>query len=364
MKSSTVFALLIGGTMATLAASGCNGVTGPAPLTSPIPVPPNATPPAKWLYVDHYGTFFAYALPLSAQSTPQRTFTEWPGLTIPPQIAVDPFGNVALSGPNAIKIFKPPIDSLDPSKAKLTIPLTPAITNMSPSGAELVDMEYDPNGNLWLFNDLGPEITELRTPFSKHMVANLAIIFGAPGSKTAGFNTIVQGRFDVNATLYVYASATSKQGNTISKLFKIGFPYAKPPSPMNVNLLQADFVDSSQYLPTSKNPASVLLGQYDGALHSPHPGDPPSPPVEVLSQFDEPLQPVNGLFPSNVVDTIVGALTADAPRQSFYTLDAGVGTLESFPLPMTPHSKPSLNITCIGGAPSCSHKSEHLFLAP
>ena len=363
MKPSTLFAFVIAAGICVLCAAGCGG-SGPAPLTSPIPVPPNPTPPANVLYVDHLGTLYAYALPLSAQSKPKKTLTEWTGLKVPPQIAVDPNGNIALSSTNAIKIFHVPIDSLDPKKARLTIPLTPAITNVGTSGADIVDMEYDPNGNLWLFNNLGPEITELRAPFSKYMVASLSIVFGAPGSKTAGFNTLTEGRFDVSATLYVYATATSKQGATVSKLFKFAFPYAKPPSVLDINLLAADFVDSSQYLPQSRNPASVLLGQYDGALHSPHPGDPPSPPVEVLSQFDEPLQPVNGLFPNNLVNTIVGALTADAPRQAFYTLDAGTGALESFPLPLQPHSAAKFSIPCIGGASQCSHQSEHLFLAP
>ena len=363
MKPSTIFALVLSCGIAVLVASGC-GTSGPAPLTSPIPVPPNATPPAKWVYVDHYGTFFAYSLPLSAASQPARTLPEWPGLRFPPQIAVDLYGNVALAGPLAIKLFHPPIRSLKPSKAYLTIPLTPAITNMAPSGAELVDIEYDPSGNLWLFNNLGPEITELRTPFSKHMVASLAIIFGAPGSKTAGFTDITQGRFDVNSALYVYATATSGKGGSISKLFKLGFPYAKQPSPLNINLLESDFVDSSQYLPQSHNPASVLLGQYNGPLHTPHPGDPPSPPVDVLSQFYEPLQPVNGLLPNNIVKTIVGALTADAPRQLFYTLDAGDGNLQAYPLPMHSHTQPTLTIRCIGGSSKCSNQPEHLFLAP
>ena len=38
---------------------------------------------------------------------------------------------------------------------------------MGPSGADLMDIEYDPNENLWLFNNLGAEITELRSPISK-----------------------------------------------------------------------------------------------------------------------------------------------------------------------------------------------------
>ena len=63
MKASSIFALLVAVGATVIAASGC-GSTGPAPVASSIPVPPNATPPAKWLYVDHYGTFYAYELPL------------------------------------------------------------------------------------------------------------------------------------------------------------------------------------------------------------------------------------------------------------------------------------------------------------
>ena len=79
---------------------------------------------------------------------------------------------------------------------------------------------------------------------------------------------MVQGRFDVDSALYIYALTSRGRG----RLFKDSFPYAKPPSSLGINLAQADFVDASQYLPTSKNPADLLLGQYAGALRTPKPG--------------------------------------------------------------------------------------------
>lgn len=341
-----------------LIASGCGSV-GPAPIASSIPVPPNATPPAKLLYVDHNGTFFEYSLPLAKDSKPVRTLTEWASAGIAPQLAVDPNGYVALADPQSIRVFKPPIRSFAPGRAALKIKLTPAITEIGLSGADLVDLEYDPNRNLWLFNNLGAEISELRAPLSKDSVAALTIGFGAPGSKTAGYTTLVQGRFDVNATLYVYASSSTR-----SRLFKIPFPYAKPPSSMGINLAQADFVDSSQYLPTSKNPANLLLGQYLGALRSPRPGSPPSPPVNVMGQFAEPLDPTKGLFPDAHVNTIVGALAADPPRALFYTLNTSDGELDAYTLPLQDRAKPVLSFGCLAGASNCNGKPEHLFLAP
>lgn len=357
MKASSLFALLLCVGAALIALSGCGNV-GPAPLTSPIPVPPNATPPAKWLYVDHDGTFYEYSLPLNEASKPVRVLDEWPRLGFPPTIAVGPYGDVAVASPTSLRIFHPPITSFDPKGAKLSIKLTPAITEVGTSGADLVDMEYDPNDNLWLLNNLGPEIDELPHPLSKQSISTVRVPFGQPGSKTAGFTSITEARFDVNATLYVYASSTTRR-----RLFKLAFPYAKQPSGMGIDLSQADFVDSSQYLPASKNPASVILGQYYGPLHSPHPGDPPSPPVDALSQFDEPLMPVNGLFPSEHTGAVVGALAADAPRQLFYTLDLSVGSLSPYTLPMPYRAQPKFTLSCLGGASQCG-AHEHLFLAP
>jgi hypothetical protein len=303
--------------------------------------------------------FYEYALPLTRASKPERTLVEWRGLATAPQIAVDPLGFVALASTNLIRIFAPPIVSFGASHAKLALPLTPAITQVGPAGADLVDIEYDPNQNLWLLNNLGGEVTELRTPISKSSVAAVTIIFGAPGSKTAGFSTLIQARFDINAALYVYASSSAR-----SRVFKTGFPYAKPPSSIGLNLAQADFVDSSQWLPTAPQQPSLILGQYFGPLHSPHPGSPPSPPVNMLSQFTPPLSLQQGLFPSEVVNTIVGALIADPPRASLYSLDAATGRLDVYGLPLLSHAKPKISLPCLGGSSACVHKLEHLFLAP
>ena len=65
MKVSTIFALVVAVGAAILVVSGC-GASGPAPITSPPQGPANPTPPANWLYVDHYGTFYEYRLPLPA----------------------------------------------------------------------------------------------------------------------------------------------------------------------------------------------------------------------------------------------------------------------------------------------------------
>ena len=191
------------------------------------------------------------------------------------------------------------------------------------------------------------------------MQASVTIGFGQPGSKAAGYTSLGEGRFDVSATLYVYA--TNGSGN--SRLFKIGFPYAKPPGTTGLNLDQADFVDSSQYLPTAKNPADLLLGQYIGALRTPKPGSPPSPPVNVMSQFYEPLQPTKGLVPNEHVNTVVGALIADPPRERIYTLQETGGELEVFGLPLRGGAKPISTLSCLGGASNCT-AHEHLFLAP
>ena len=356
MKISTVFALVVAVGAAILVVSGC-GTSGPAPITSPPLGPPNPTPPANWIYVDHYGTLYEYNLPLTSNSKPARTLTEWPNLPVTPQIAVDPGGKVAVASNYDIRIFHPPIVSFERSHAELEIKLTPAITEIGQSGADLIDMEYDPSGNLWLFNNLGGEISELRPPLTKHSIAALTIGFGQPGSKTAGF-TIVQGRFDVSSTLYVYGTSATR-----SRLFKSGFPYAKPFSSTGLNLAQPDFVDASQYLPTSKNPADLLLGQYTGELRTPKPGSPPSPPVDVMSQFDEPLQPTQGLIPNEHVNAVVGALIVDAPRELIYTLQEIGGELDVFGLPLQGGAKPIISLSCLAGASNCSER-EHLFLAP
>src|ERR1700722_17131584 len=359
MKISMLFALVVAVGAAVLAVSGC-GSTGPALVTSPPQGPPNPTPPAQWLYVDHNGTFYAYRLPLHADSKPERTLAEWPGLGLTPAIAVGSYGEVGIPIPPQIRLFPPPIVSFEASHVKLSIPLTPAITEINASGnADLGDTEYDPNDNLWLFNNIGAEISELRPPFSKRMQASLQIGFGQPGSKAAGYTNLGEGRFDVNATLYVYASNAAGS----SRLFMIAFPYARPPGSTGLNLDQADFVDASQYLPTAKNPADLLLGQYIGALRTPKPGSPPSPPGDVMSQFYEPPQPTKGLIPNEHVNTVVGALIADPPRELIYTLQTTDGELDVYGLPLGGGAKPALRLKCLAGASGCT-AHEHLFLAP
>jgi hypothetical protein len=358
MKLSTIFLSLA--TVAGIAAvvSGC-GASGPSPSAISQPPLPTSTPAANLLYVDHNGTLYEYRLPLTSVSKPVRTLTEWPGLAVAPQINVDQYGNVAVASPQSMRFFHAPIVSLAPSHAYLSLKLTPAITNIGVSGADLSDIEYDPNENIWLFNNLGPAITELRAPISKSSVAALAIIFGAPGSKTAGFTTLVQGRFDINAALYVYASSSTR-----SRLFKLSFPYARPPGTLGIDLAQAAFVDSSEWPPTAQSAPALLLGQYFGQLQSPKPGSPPSPPVTVTAQFPQPFNPSQGRFPDAHTDALIGALAADTYRYSFYTLDAGTGALDVWDLPMKSNATPKFSVACLGGPSNCSHKMEHLFLAP
>ena len=360
MNCSSLFAALMATGAAAVLISGCGLTSGPAPIVNAsLPPPLQPTPAPNWLYVDHNGTLYEYQLPLTKSAKPKRTLAEWPGLAVPPVMAVDPYGVVALASPVSLRIFHPPITSLDASKASLEIKLTPAITEIGVSGADLVDMAYDPNDNLWLLNNLGAEISELRTPLSKDMVAALTIGFGAPGSKTAGFTTLVKASFDVNAALYVYASSSVR-----SRLFKISFPYAKPPGSLGINLNQAVFVDSSQWLPTAPNQPSLLMGQYLGQLASPKPGSPPSPPVNVMGEFVQPLDPTQGLFPNQHAATIVGALAADPQRSRVYALTAQTGELDVYGIPMAKGAKPTLTLPCLGVPSDCGEKPEHLFLAP
>jgi predicted small lipoprotein YifL len=358
VKFSVVFLALMAAATIAATIAGC-GASGPAPVGLEQPPPPTSTPAATRLYVDHNGTFYEYALPLTAHAKPLATLTEWPHLAIPPVIAADQYGNVALASSDELRLFHHPIVSFAPSLATLRLKLTPAITEMGIDGADLIDLEYDPNENLWLFNNLGAEISELRTPISKKSVAAVTIGFGAPGSKTAGFTTLIQGRFDVNAALYVYASNSVR-----GRLFKISFPYAKPPSSLGIDLGQADFVDTSQWPPAAPIAPDLLLGQYIGALHSPRPGSPPSPAVDVTAQFAQPFNPQQGLFPNEHTDTIAGALIADPYRYSYYTLDYDDGSLQVYDLPMRGGEKPKLSLPCLAGKDNCGAKPMHLFLAP
>lgn len=366
MKFTALFLSLMAVAGVAVAISGC-GAGGPAPQSaSGPPVPPNATPAPKFLYVDHNGTFFVYRLPLTQSSKPERTLSEWPGLPLAPVIAADQHGNVAVASPNELRLFNAPPISFERSYAKLRLTLTPAIVPIGVGGADLADIEYDPNENLWFFSNLGGaagnQISELRAPVSKSSVAALTINFGVPGSKTAGYTTLVQGRFDINAALYVYALTTGVPPR--GRLFKSSFPYAKPPGSLGINLSQADFVDSSQWPPTASNAPSLLLGEYQGALRSPSPGSPPSPPVTVAGQFPQPLNPVQGLFPNQHINTNLGALVADTFRFSFYALNFDTGKLEVYKLPMVSKAKPELTLPCLAGKGKCGGQPMHLFLAP
>jgi hypothetical protein len=359
MKLSAIFLTLMAIAAVSVAISGCvsNGPSAPAGPQLP---PATSTPAPNLLYVDHNGKFYEYRLPLSSSSKPIRTLTEWPTLGIAPVIAADQYGNVALGSPTELRFFKAPIVSFAKSHARLVLTLTPAITEIGISGADLVDLEYDPNENLWLFNNLGAEISELSAPItSSSVAAALTLGFGAPGSKTAGFTSLIQGRFDVNAALYVYA-----YNGTRFRLFKVSFPYAKPPSDMGLDLAQSAFVDSTQWPPTAPNAPSLLLGQYFGQLRSPPPGVPPSPPVDVTAQFPQPFNPQVGLYPNAHLNGIVGALVADPYRASFYTLDQSVGSLNVYGLPMANNASPKITLQCLAGPSGCSDKAEHLFLAP
>ncbi len=348
---------------ALLALWACGGGSGAQPVTTIYTAGPGATPSpsAKTLYVDHRGTLYRYALPLHAGEKPSQTLVEAPGSPITPQLSVNPYGTIAVATTTTVRLFGRPIQSLQPKRAKLTLKLTPAITEMGPAGADLVDIEFDPNNNLWLFNDLGGEISEVAAPIRQNSVAAVTIPFGAPGTKAAGFTGLIQGRFDVSAALYVYANQAATNR---SRLFKISFPYAKPPSPVGLDIAQADFVDSSQYLPTNPHPNSLLLGQYNGLLSSPTPNQPPPPPSNVMAQFPEPFPPAQDLFPNAHADTIVGALIADPPRDVFYTLDVSTGSLSAYALPLQSGAKPEFTIPCPGAPSDCSGQSEHLYLSP
>jgi hypothetical protein len=368
MKSTSTFLSLAALALALTAFAGCGNSTG-AERFAGTPLPPaivarspgsygTPSPPPKHLYVDHNGLLSIYHLPLSKSSKPLNTLVEDPGSSFAPQIAVDPYGRVAIATPQEVRVFTPPIVSFDPGKARLILPLTPAITQIGPSGADLVDMEYDPNGNLWLVSGLGGAISELNHPLNRFSVPSVVIPFGAPGTKSNGYGPL-QVRFDVSAALYIYGSAA-----TSATLFKTGFPYTKPPSSIGLDVAQADFVDSSQYLPTDPNPQSVILGQYTGALASPPPQQPPPPPVTVLAQFSLPLDPVAGLFPWAIVKRVVGAVQADPPEDLFFTLDAATGSLSTYTLPLPQGSHALLTLRCLDGVAHCNSKPEHLFLAP
>ena len=344
-------------------AAGCggsNGATGAglSPTANVARRPATSVPVARTLYADHNGTLDAYALPLHAGAKPVLSLQEDPGAVIPPHMAVSSSGEIAVGTATEIRFFKPPIVTLKPKAAFLRLQLNGAITAIGTSGAQIVDMEYDPSNNLWLLSNLAGEITELQRPIGKTSVASTTVLFGVKGTKTSAFPTLLQARFDVSSALYPYAT-----GSTSSRLFKSGFPYVSVSS-LQIDLQQADFVDPSQYLPTNPNPVPLLLGQYNGSLSSPPPQQPPPPPVNVLAQFAMPLNPVTGFFPDATVKTSVGALIADPPRTQFYTIDIGTGRINAWALPLHNNATPLLSAPCAATSANCVGKPEHLWLAP
>jgi len=324
------------------------------------------TPPPGHLYVDHDGTLYVYALPLKPAAKPLRSIVEEAGQTIAPQIAADQFGNVAIATPTQIQLFHAPIRSFAAKNAYLTIPFTPAITQIGPSGADLADLEFDPDLNLWILNNYGGgEASELQAPLRKYAVAAAQIQFGVPGTKASSYGNLRNARFDQNSTIYVYA--TQPQGQ-FSELFKNGFPYATyPGSYYGLDLSVPDFVDPSQW-PNGPPPAlasGVLLGQYNGSLASPAPGKSPTPAVSVLAEFNLPIIAVNGVYPSAYVNDTSAAIVADASRMVFYSLAQANGALDVYALPLATGAKPIFAIPCAAKLPAlCDDKPEHLFLAP
>jgi hypothetical protein len=375
MKPSSILCSLAFVALAVAAVAGCGaGSSTPSAMPAqqfslPRNYPATPTPAPRLLYAVHSGVVSVYSLPLKANAKPLRVLDVTPGHpTTTEAVTVDAFGKFAIVTPKQLRIYLPPITSLAPSKARLTIPLTPAMTAIGPAGADVVDVEFDPYDNLWLLSDLnstGADITELPTPISRMSVSPLNIQFGVAGTKTSGFQSVVQGRFDVNSSLYVYANNSNIGG----QLFKIGFPYGKPPSSYyGLNLLQAAFVDASQFLygPPAGMGNGAIFGQYFGQLYGTPPLQPTPPPVNVLAQFNEPLMPDGRgmLFPNVTVKANVGALAADPPRDLVYTLDVADGKLNVYPMPLPRSGKPNFSLPCSGGPSICNSQLEHLFTAP
>jgi hypothetical protein len=375
MKPSSIFCSFAFTVLSAIAVAGCGGGGSTPPVPSSFQSDARSvrgeylatpTPAPRLLYAIHSGTVSVYALPLKANAKPLRELEVVPGHPSTAEaIAVDPFGKVAVATPKQLRIYWPPITSLEPSKARITVPFTPAMTAIGPSGADLVDIEFDPYDNLWLFSNLAGDITELVWPISRTSVALTDIQFGVTGTKTAGFETLVQGRFDVNSTLYVFADNSNIGG----QLFKIGYPYAKPPGGFyGLNLLQAAFVDPSQFLygPPPSLSDGAIFGQYFGQLKSTPPLKPTPPPVNVLAQFNTPLMPNGGgtLYPNITVKANVGALAADPRRDVIYTLNVADGKLNVYPMPLPRSGKPNFSLACSGGPSICNSQPEHLFTAP
>ena len=363
MKTPLLFLSLIAAAVIAAASSGC-GASGPAPEgASGPPVPPNGTPAPNLLYVDHNGTFYIYRLPLAQGSKPERTLTEWPGLTVAPVIAADQFGNVAVASPNELRLFQAPIRSFAPSRAKLRLKLTPAITAIGTSGdAALVDLEYDPNGNLWLFNNVGPGITELRAPVTQ--VERRGDLHSLRRSR------LEDGRFHVadSRTLRHQRDALRLREQhrgtaartlvqvrlSVRQAARIAWHQSGPSRLRGLKPVAADGGKRAVALARTVYRRAALAQTGRTAF--------------AARQRDQPvraaIQSGPGLFPNEHANTIVGALAADTYRYSFYTLDAGDGALDVWDLPMRSNAKAKLSLPCLAGQGNCGEKGEHVFLAP
>ncbi|MBV8489533.1 MAG: hypothetical protein JO199_03310 [Candidatus Eremiobacteraeota bacterium] len=338
--------------------ASANGVRGRA-IADVYPTPQPS--PAKYLYVDHLGMLAIYRLPLTANSTPMRVLDENPGGGAP-AIAVDAYGEIAIGTTTEVRLYQPPIVSLAAKDATVRVHFTPAVTAIGPSGADIVGMVFDPSLNLWLLSGIGGEVTELQRPITPASVAASTVLFGVKGTKTSGFGILGGASFDISGTLYVYAINSGLPPPYDGQLFKLGFPYVKPISTTGLNLSQADFVDTSQFLPSNPNPVPALLGLYNGPLHSPPPQVPPPAPVDELAQFASPLNSVTGPFPTATVSIVIGALIADPPRTRIYTLESTDGRLAEFAFPLQNRARALLTLRCPFKPSNCNEKPEHLYL--
>ena len=247
MKISTVFALVVAVGAAILVVSGC-GSSGPVPITSPPSGPPNPTPAAN----SAVRRSQRHALRVSAAA--ESSFHAASHADRVAGLGLDA-GNRRRSvrrrgrgQSQEIRLFHPPIVSFEPSHADLSIQLTPAITEIGAAATPI-----------WLIwsttrtTTSGCSTTSARRSPScaRRSPSRLQALFRSssvlPGSKTAGYTTLGEGRFDVNAALYVYAtneSGTRGCSRSVSRT---------PSRPVRwAQLGQADFVDSSQYLPTAR----------------------------------------------------------------------------------------------------------------
>ena len=156
------------------------------------------TPTPGHLYVDHNGTFSIYALPLTRLRNLKERCRKQRARCCrrrsPPTCSGTSRSPRRLRSTSFTRRFV----RLRRNRAYLKIPLTPAITQIGPSGADLADIEFDPNLNLWLVNNYGGgAVSELQRPLHKYAVAAATIFFGVPGTKAGPYGSLRNARFDV-----------------------------------------------------------------------------------------------------------------------------------------------------------------------